>query len=271
MAVIVEFDAPEGLTLTLKLYAYGSDTEASSTSSTEKSNDKGRYESTISNSLTDWHHARIIDGSNNLIARGAVKMSTSNGVYYVKDSADNIEGTLSDIIADTNELQADWADGGRLDNILDSRASQSSLDTLDDYVDTEVAAIKAKTDNLPSDPADASDVASAFSTVNATLATLISYVDTEIAAIKAKTDNLPSSPASSTDAATALTTAQTESYANDNANATIVQLLYEIRQNLTDFTISGTTKTVKKKDGSTTAATYTLNDATNPTGITRTT
>lgn len=36
------------------------------------------------------------------------------------------------------------------------------INTLDDFVDTEVAAIKAKTDNLPSDPADASDVAAAF-------------------------------------------------------------------------------------------------------------
>src|SRR6185503_2419005 len=56
-------------------------------------------------------------------------------------------------------------------------------------LDTEVAAIKAKTDNLPSDPADASDIAASFSTVNATLATIAGYIDTEVAAIKAKTDN----------------------------------------------------------------------------------
>jgi hypothetical protein len=62
-------------------------------------------------------------------------------------------------------------------------------------VSTNVAAIKARTDNLPSDPADASDVAAAFSTVNSTLATIAGYIDTEIAAIKAKTDNLPPSPA----------------------------------------------------------------------------
>lgn len=57
-------------------------------------------------------------------------------------------------------------------------------------VDTEVAAIKAKTDNLPPDPADASDIAAAFSTVNSTLATINGYIDTEVAAIKAKTDLL---------------------------------------------------------------------------------
>lgn len=49
---------------------------------------------------------------------------------------------------------------------------------------SDVNAIKLKTDNLPSDPADASDVAGAFSTVNTTLATISSYIDTEVAAIK---------------------------------------------------------------------------------------
>jgi hypothetical protein len=42
---------------------------------------------------------------------------------------------------------------------------ESKIDTLDNYVDTEVAAIKAKTDNLPSDPADASDITAAFTEI----------------------------------------------------------------------------------------------------------
>lgn len=45
------------------------------------------------------------------------------------------------ILADTAELQADWVDGGRLDLILDSRASQSSVNTIDDLLDTEIAQI----------------------------------------------------------------------------------------------------------------------------------
>lgn len=100
--------------------------------------------------------------------------------------------------------------GNNLNATISSRASQASLDTLDDYVDTEIAAIKAKTDNLPSDPADSSDIAASFSTVNNTLSTIAAYidtevaailaaVDTEIAAIKAKTDNLPASPAATGD------------------------------------------------------------------------
>jgi hypothetical protein len=66
----------------------------------------------------------------------------------------------------------------------------------------DIAAIKAKTDNLPTDPADASDIAASFSTVNSSLTTIAGYVDTEVAAIKAKTDNLPASPAATGDAMT---------------------------------------------------------------------
>jgi hypothetical protein len=88
-----------------------------------------------------------------------------------------------------------------------TRASQTSVDTVDDFLDTEVAAIKAKTDNLPADPADASDIASSFSTVNSTLSTIAAYIDTEVAAIKAKTDNLPASPAATGDIPSAATIA----------------------------------------------------------------
>jgi hypothetical protein len=50
--------------------------------------------------------------------------------------------------------------GTTIKNAADN-ASQTSLDTLDDYVDTEVAAIKAKTDNLPASPAAVSDIPTA--------------------------------------------------------------------------------------------------------------
>ena len=77
-----------------------------------------------------------------------------------------------------------------LDTQLGLLATAANLATLTGYVDTEVAAIKAKTDNLPSDPADASDIAAAFGTVNSTLATISGYLDTEIAAILADTNEL---------------------------------------------------------------------------------
>jgi hypothetical protein len=67
------------------------------------------------------------------------------------------------------------------------------------------------------------------------------------------------------------TTALTEAYRATGATGTAAQLLYEILANLVEFAISGDTKTAKKLDGTTTAKTYTLNDATNPTSITEAT
>lgn len=67
------------------------------------------------------------------------------------------------------------------------------------------------------------------------------------------------------------TSSLTESYAADGAAFTLAQALYGIHQFLGEHSTSGTTWTVKKRDGSTTANTWTLNDATNPTAITQTT
>ncbi len=97
-----------------------------------------------------------------------------------------------------------------LNATVSSRATQTSVDTIDDFLDTEVAAIKAKTDNLPSDPADASDIAASFTTVNTKLDTIDDFLDTEIAAIKAKTDNLPSDPADASDIASSFSTVNTK-------------------------------------------------------------
>lgn len=65
------------------------------------------------------------------------------------------------------------------------------------------------------------------------------------------------------------TTALTESYAALHAAPTEAQLLFEIRALLAEKSVASTTLTAKKIDGSTTAATFTLNDATTPTAITR--
>ena len=65
------------------------------------------------------------------------------------------------------------------------------------------------------------------------------------------------------------TTAQTESYASDGSAATPAQLLYMILCSVSEFSVSGTTITGKKLDGSTTAMTWTINDASNPTSRTR--
>lgn len=48
---------------------------------------------------------------------------------------------------------------------LASANLDTQLAAIDDFIDTEVSAIKAKTDNLPSDPADASDIAAALTSL----------------------------------------------------------------------------------------------------------
>lgn len=185
---------------------------------------------------------------------------------------------LDATLADTNELQTDWANGGRLDLIVD--AILDDTDLIDDgtsglaKIATDVAAILVDTGT--DIPATLSTIATDTTTdIPATLSTIAGYLDTEIAAIKAKTDNLPSDPADASDVAAAITaawtTALTESYATDGSAATPAQLLYMLWSAVAEFSISGTTITAKKLDGSTTAMTFTVDSATDPTSRTRAT
>lgn len=98
---------------------------------------------------------------------------------------------------------------------------------------------------------------------NAELATALAAADDAVLAAIAALNNLS--------AGQILTTALTEAYAADGAAPTLTQAIMLILQRLTEFSIAGTTITVKKLDGSTTAATLTINDATNPTSSTRAT
>lgn len=149
----------------------------------------------------------------------ASALSTVSGKIDVID--DFLDTEIAAILADTNELQTDWANGGRLDLILDARASQASVDDLptnaelatalgsaDDAVLAQVALVKAKTDNLPDDPADQSLVIAATDAVmsrlgapaGASLSADIAAVKTDTAAVKSKTDSLTFTVAGKVDA-----------------------------------------------------------------------
>lgn len=149
----------------------------------------------------------------------------------------------------------------------DESSIQGALATIVGYIDTEVSAIKAVTDNLP-DAGALTSLATA-----AALAT----VDTVVDAIQAKTDNLPASPAATGDAMTLTsaydfakgTVAMTQSYAANGTEPSPIQALYAIHQMLMDHSISSVTWTVRQLDGSTTAFEATLNDATTPSAVTR--
>lgn len=73
-----------------------------------------------------------------------------------------LDTEIAAILADTNELQTDWANGGRLDLILDARASQASVDTIDDLLDTEIGALTTAVADLPTN----SGLTTALGTLN---------------------------------------------------------------------------------------------------------
>ena len=102
----------------------------------------------------------------------------------------------------------------------------------------------------------------------------------DITAIKTKTDQLTFTTPNVVDAsggatpaavaAAVFNTVMTEGYAADGAPGTLAQLMYMLwAAAAAEKVISGTSMTVKKLDGTTTAMTFTLNDPTNPTSITR--
>jgi len=68
-----------------------------------------------------------------------------------------------------------------------------------------------------------------------------------------------------------LTTQMTEAYAADTVAPTLAQAIFLVQQSIHQFAITSVTRTVKKLDKSTTAATFTLDDATSPTSTTRAT
>ena len=115
-------------------------------------------------------------------------------------------------------------------------------------------------------PAGASVSADVAAVKSDTAATLTDTGTTIPAQISALND-----PTAAAIATAVLTTAMTEAYSTDGGTKTVAQALYEIAAMLQEASASGTTLTIKKVDGSTTAMTFTLNDASTPTSITRTT
>ncbi|QDP56137.1 MAG: hypothetical protein Unbinned1524contig1001_8 [Prokaryotic dsDNA virus sp.] len=287
----------------------------------------------------------------------------------IRSEIDSNSTQLAAIVADTNELQGDWANGGRLDLLLDSAISK--IDVVDGIVDNilvdtaEIGAAGAGLTAVPwnsawdaevqsecndalvaigldhivsasvagSDIADdsivaklvskestadwddfdnttdslqairdrgdaswttgsggggggggasAADIADAVwdEAVSAhssagTFGKYIADILTDTGEIGAAGAGLTAVPWNSawdaevqSECADALTAhwgaTLTESYASDNAAATPAQLLHMIYCAVSQFSISGTTITGYKIDGSTTAMTWTLDDASNP-------
>jgi len=146
------------------------------------------------------------------------------------------------IVADTNELQGDWTNGGRLDLLLD--------------------AIKVPTDKM------------VFTVANQLDVNMLSISGDGPAADNCElffdgTGYAGGTTKLKIDAADIFTTSMTEAYAANAAAFTFAQGMYAIHQMLMQFGISGTSLTVRKLDNTTTAFVGTLDDATTPTDLKR--
>lgn len=110
-------------------------------------------------------------------------------------------------------------------------------------------------------------------------------ISADIAAIEAQTDDIGAAGAGLTavpwnaawdaevqsEVQDALDAVLADSVPADGSRPSLAQAAYMIVQFLTERAVSGTTVTVKKVDGTTTLMTFTLDDATSPTSITRAT
>lgn len=107
------------------------------------------------------------------------KVNTLDG--HTAQTADHT-ANIAAILADTNELQTDWTNGGRLDLILDARASQTSVDdvptnaelatALGTADDATLAAIAALNNLSAAQVTTAATAATPVVTISGTLTTL---------------------------------------------------------------------------------------------------
>lgn len=191
----------------------------------------------------------------------------------------SLAADVAAVKSDTAATLIDTAEIGTAGAGLTALASATNLATLAGYVDTEVAAIKAKTDNLPASPANEATLTTIAGYLDTEVASILAAVDTEVAAIKTVTDALPNSGALTTitnnvasilaDTGTdgvVLSTAQMQTLADivlarsvsniDNTAST--HSLYELIQAFLESNTSTGSWVIYKTNGSTTFNTRTL-------------
>lgn len=201
-------EAPDSAPTIALVNQVGTDRSARLDSPTMALVSSGRYRAIYTADVADpleqlvWTFSVVEGGNTRLYGNTSVVVDTTAVDFTAADRT-----KLDRIDADYTTARAVKIDN--LDTTVSSRAAAADLATVAGYIDTEVGAIKAKTDNLPADPSSASTIAAAFTGVNTKLDTIDDFLDTEIGAIKAKTDGLPPDPADASDINTAFGTVNT--------------------------------------------------------------
>ena len=163
--------------------------------------------------------------------------------------------TNAEMTAAFTEIKgATWSATDTLEQIrdnaggLDAAGVRSAVGLASANLDTQLGAIPTTA------PLDAAGTRAALGFASADF-------DTQIAALPTAAEN----------AAAVFDTAMTEGYAADGNTMTLAQGLYMLRAVLMDASVASTTLTAYRLDGTTAAMTFTLNDDTEPTSISRTT
>jgi hypothetical protein len=124
------------------------------------------------------------------------------------------------------------------------------------------------------------DAYAATVTVGNSLSTDLGIIDGNIAGVATQISNLnnlssanvtAAVPTAAAIATSVLTTAMTEAYPTQGSTFSLAKGMYQLVQDRGQASVTGTTKTLQKRDGTTAAKTFTLNDATNPTSVVETT
>lgn len=185
---------------------------------TQRSSDNGYTATTDFDALTGLHMV-VIDTSDNTDAG----FFAAGNEYFVAVSAITADAQTVSFWAGTFSIERS---GGMLALLKDATFGLSALetlvdgvestlttidgkvDTIDNLLDTEVAAIKTVVDDILVDtgttlPATLATIAGYVDTEIGTVLTNLATVDTVVDAIKLKTDNLPAAPAAVSDIPTA--------------------------------------------------------------------
>ena len=218
---------------------------------------------------------RTLTAATNVTSDGsAITMSASGIVGTV--NVVNTTTTNTDMRGTDNALLAASAPTNFGDLAISVTTGQVTVGTNNDKTGYTISGTKTTLDAL--NDVSTADVNAQCDTAitDAALATAaaLATVDSNVDAILVDTGTtLPASISALNDISVAdiLTTQMTESYAADGAAPTLTQAVMLIQQGLMERNVFQNTETVRKLDKTTVAATYTLNDAANPTDKTRAT
>ena len=234
---------------------------------------------------------------------GLTALATQASVDVIDANVDQIETAVitnavgADISADIATAQTDLdtitgADGAALASTQQSITFQPITITAGDAIPNVTFAGTGTEDGISFERAGSGDMYDAviMAQLNAEMDTALTDYDaatgTELAATEAKIDIIDTNvdavlvdtgttiPAQITalndiSVADVLTTQMTEAYAADGTAPTLAEAIFLINSVLNEFSITGTTITSYKLDGTTVASTHTLDSATVPTSRTR--